>query len=478
MDKINRVFLSYSWSTPDHERWVVDLAERLVANGVDVELDKWFLKEGNDKYVFMEEMVKSADIDKVLIILDKTYKEKADSREGGVGTETQIISPQIYKNAKQDKFIPVVAEKDEKGNSYIPTFLEGKMYIDLSSSGSEYEENYDKLLRNIYGKSSYSKPQLGKAPSYLFEDRILHIKTNSILRSFDHQIDKYPERVNSITMDFLDEFFNSLKDYTIDFKTTDITEVGKEICDNLEKYRPLRNDFVVFFEKLLKSELDFNIEILIKFIERLPLYESSMDGRSIRYTQELDNFRFIIHELFLYMIASGLKMEKYKVVEELLYTSYFFQNGYNYERNPKSFIILYHYIDIIDSYYKQAFSKNFHSPMAALIMERVYEGYSDRIVEADLLCHYIASMKGDEWFPLTYLYQRKSPSLFDRLVSRRYFEKVKTLFDVDSVGELQEKLNTIKNKDNNKSGSRLGGYQAMIPPIYSIINVDMIGTSR
>ncbi len=49
-----KVFISYSWSSPQHEQWVLDLAERLSGDGVVVVLDKWDLKEGQDKHVFME----------------------------------------------------------------------------------------------------------------------------------------------------------------------------------------------------------------------------------------------------------------------------------------------------------------------------------------------------------------------------------------------------------------------------------------
>ena len=61
-----KIFISYSWTNPSHESWVINLAERLVSDGVDVSIDKWDLKEGHDKFNFMETMVKSPDIDKVL----------------------------------------------------------------------------------------------------------------------------------------------------------------------------------------------------------------------------------------------------------------------------------------------------------------------------------------------------------------------------------------------------------------------------
>jgi len=44
-----KVFISYSWSSPQHEQWVLDLAERLSGDGIIVVLDKWDLKEGQDK---------------------------------------------------------------------------------------------------------------------------------------------------------------------------------------------------------------------------------------------------------------------------------------------------------------------------------------------------------------------------------------------------------------------------------------------
>jgi hypothetical protein len=141
MTETPKIFVSYSWTTPKHEDWVINLAERLVSDGVDVIIDKWNLKEGQDKYNFMETMVKSVDIHKVLIILDRKYTEKAEQRTGGVGTETQIISPKIYDDVSQEKFIPIVAEKDESGNAYMPTFLDSRIYIDLSEQ-ENFEDNY------------------------------------------------------------------------------------------------------------------------------------------------------------------------------------------------------------------------------------------------------------------------------------------------------------------------------------------------
>lgn len=85
---IPKVFISYSWTKSD---LVLQVANRLMSHGVEVVLDKWDLKEGQDKYVFMEQCVNNSDITKVLIFCDKTYTEKANNRTGGVGDETVIF---------------------------------------------------------------------------------------------------------------------------------------------------------------------------------------------------------------------------------------------------------------------------------------------------------------------------------------------------------------------------------------------------
>lgn len=160
-------FISYSWSSPEHEDFVISLATRLRENGVDVRLDKWDLREGQDKYAFMESMVTDAAISKVLVICDAKYMAKADGRLGGVGTETQIISAEIYGKVKQDKFLPIVVEYDDAAKPCLPTFMASRIYIDLSND-DVFGDGFDQLLRAIYDKPRYQRPGLGSAP--IFEE--------------------------------------------------------------------------------------------------------------------------------------------------------------------------------------------------------------------------------------------------------------------------------------------------------------------
>ena len=145
--KSNKVFISYSWTPESNKKWVEQLAHRLEKDGVEVVIDFKDLRLGHDKYSFMERIVNDDTIKKVLIICNKSYKEKADSRIGGVGDEYTIITPQIYGSVTQEKFIPVVNEYDEKGKPYLTNYLASRMYADLT----DFEKGYEKLLCNIVG---------------------------------------------------------------------------------------------------------------------------------------------------------------------------------------------------------------------------------------------------------------------------------------------------------------------------------------
>lgn len=66
-DGNKKVFISYSWAVQER---VIELAERLIANGIEIILDVYDLKDGNDKYAFMEQSVNDPSVDHVLIICD------------------------------------------------------------------------------------------------------------------------------------------------------------------------------------------------------------------------------------------------------------------------------------------------------------------------------------------------------------------------------------------------------------------------
>ena len=166
-----KVFISYSWEEEAHKEWVKSLADRLLSDGIEATVDQYDLTLGDRLPHFMEQSISNSDY--VLIICTPTYK-------GGVGYEGHIISAELLTQGNERKFIPVI-RKGTATNS-IPTFLSGKLGIDLSNT-IHYENSYKDLLTTLYGVKR--KPQIGTRPPYIpksqvqtltkYEDEPIHI---------------------------------------------------------------------------------------------------------------------------------------------------------------------------------------------------------------------------------------------------------------------------------------------------------------
>lgn len=163
VDKAPIVFISYSWDGKEHEEWVLDLATKLRNKGVDVILDKWDLGPlGSPLPHFMEQSIVKSN--RVVCILTPNYKKKTDDRSGGVGYEFSIISSNIFKdNKNRTKFIPLLRSGSIENT--VPGALDGGYHIDMRDN-SFFDENFKRLLRDIFCEPEFKKPPLGKRPMF------------------------------------------------------------------------------------------------------------------------------------------------------------------------------------------------------------------------------------------------------------------------------------------------------------------------
>jgi hypothetical protein len=159
IDGAPTAFISYSWDTGEHKRWVLRLAERLRSHGVNVVLDHWHLKIGGDRTHFMETRISECQF--VIIICTATYAQKANNRHGGVGYEAMIITSALAKNIQQEKFIPVVRSG---GFDALPVWLQSKIGVDLS--GNPYDEQQYELLLTTLHKAQPAAPPVGPKPVF------------------------------------------------------------------------------------------------------------------------------------------------------------------------------------------------------------------------------------------------------------------------------------------------------------------------
>jgi hypothetical protein len=158
-ERAPRIFISYSHDDQEHKDWVLALATRLAANGVDVTLDRWDLTLGGDLPRFMESGLTKAD--RVLAICTSAYVAKANRGQGGVGYEKMILTAQLMKDVTADRIIPVVRRNDAE--QVLPTFLGSRVYIDFRDP-SRHEAKYAELVRDIHGEKIAPRPPLGENP--------------------------------------------------------------------------------------------------------------------------------------------------------------------------------------------------------------------------------------------------------------------------------------------------------------------------
>jgi len=333
-----KIFISYSWSNNDYVERVRELAEELASNAMEVELDQWSLKEGDDKFVYMEQMVNDPTIDKVIILLDKKYKEKADGREGGVGTETTIMTPKVYadvveKRGKQ-KFIPVIMERDiETGKEFVPTFLDGRKYLDLTDA-DHYSEKFEELVRAIHDKPIYKKPLPGKAPSYLLEDEGINLGTSGrARRAIEFLTNDKPQALNAVK-DYFNLVIENLKllNFPADIKEIKFTEV----IDKLQEILPLRDELIDVIAAIANYRSDSAFyEEIHNFFEQLIPYFNYEQNNNPHIEIATDHYKFLGNELFLYTTSLLLKFSRFAQLNELTEQGYYIA-GSPYNSNHAS----------------------------------------------------------------------------------------------------------------------------------------------
>jgi hypothetical protein len=384
------------------------------------------LDTGQDKYYFMERMVRDPNVKKVGMFCDKTYAEKADNREGGAGIEGQIISKEIYDDVEQTKFAAIIMERDESGEAFVPIFCSPRMYIDLSSP-DKYQDEFDKLLRWIYDKPAYVKPPLGKKPSFL-EGNSISLGTGARQKRVIDSFTNGKDNSSGSLKDYLSEYFTNLERFRVNF------DESKKLDDvmNIGLFLPYRDEFIKVIETVSKySPNDENISVIHRLFEDLLYYHYRPEPVLVHYPDTFDNFKFIIYELFLYTLAVFIKNENFN------YAAYLLNNPYvlpeNYVGYTQETMVNFTSLktDLKTFYYhsKKILSKELSYTGHILKERNVNSGIKFYyIMQADFVCYFRAELLNEPWFPTTLIYYISGYfrpfEIFSKAQSKLYFDKL------------------------------------------------------
>ena len=165
-----RVFISYSSTDPNNVAWVRTLANKLRYNGVDARLDNFRLKAGQDLPQWMTNEIVMAD--KVILVCDKLYAQKADTRRSGVGWETMIIQGDMLFNQDRNKYIAIL--RDEDINQCLPIYMKSKCALnwagkslDNNPKRNALDEDFKSLLTCLFDCKTDKEEILGSVPDFI-----------------------------------------------------------------------------------------------------------------------------------------------------------------------------------------------------------------------------------------------------------------------------------------------------------------------
>jgi len=474
-----KLFISYSWSSPEHEEWVLKFAEELVSQGIDVKLDKWHLKPGYDANAFMEQMVTDETVTKVLLICDKKYAEKSNARKGGAGTEAQIITPEIYSKKEQDKFAAVVTEVGEDGQPYLPVYYKGRIFFDLSSA-ERYALQFEQLVRWVWNKPLHVPPPLGKAPSFVTEEGPQKIPTAVTFRRALEAIKNARPAAVPATVEYLDTIVAGLESFRVAATHKTIDTFDDVIVKSVEDFSPYRNELEELFLAVAAYQpSDEMVEALHRFFERLMPFYFVPENVSSSFVIDCDNLKFIAHELFLLCVGAFVKYERFSQAAYFMETEYYFPDRFT-NTTMKKYGFFREYPRAFEMR-TQRLKLRRVSLLADFLKQRASIGGLDfkYIMTADFALYLRSHINPEAdwsefWFPDTLVYLPRHGTLeaFARAKSAKYFERIRPMLGVKNkadLGALVERLTA------NPQGLPRYDYETL--NVKGVLNLDAIATT-
>jgi TIR domain len=422
-----KIFISYRWSSPEHEEWVLRLATSLRDSGVDAQLDRWHLSEGQDTLAFMEAMVSDADVKKVLLICDAGYVQRANSREGGVGTEAQIISAKVYQDAGQDKFAAIVVELDELGKPLLPVYMSTRLYFDMSSTDAE-AINFEKVVRWIFGEPFHALPPIGNKPDFLGKtfvtgSPLFRIGGSSASSTIKQALNDDAANILSSIADESESFLQTLvgKD-----------DAAEQVYKGIKELRPVSENLYRAIRKIVSDSSPKSIDIVHSFFERL-LVRWDYHPINIQYSRwDNDVYQYFTHDAFVSFVAISMELKDFSFAADLLDMPFFKPKAHDKTGEAVDYTAFRPYLESLD---KQ--NSSFAQRRLSLHADLLHEAHEHSVVgltafmEADITLYLRGLLEPKfSWYPVSALYLTRTYGAlptYVRAQSSKVYERLKPL---------------------------------------------------
>ena len=414
-----------------------------MGDGVDVVLDVYDLKEGSDKYAFMERLVTDPSVSHVLVFCDREYAKKADERSAGVGVESQIISKEIYDEVEQSKFIPIVCEFDEAGEAILPVFMKSRIWIDFSTE-EKANASWERLIRLLYGRPQHGKPLLGRRPRYL--DERVEGETGVIrarFRSLESAVLSDRQDVGLRRSDFLD----ACMDYADELRIRESPDEGTlavSVIDDCRKLVVVRDALVDWVALEMGAGIRDDLPpVLTGVLERLLEMKARPDELNGWNDDWFGAQSLFVYETFLYVVATLIREQGFHVIRSVFDTHYVLPETERYEESFGRFDRFKGHSRPLSTVLTAPNGRSYVCADAELLKRQAARTDISfkSIMEAELLVFMFALMSdGLWWYPGTLHYAAYNwvPPLFLRATRHTDFVKLGRAVGIDDAESLRQ----------------------------------------
>ena len=139
-----KIFVTYAWTDNSFNDKVISFVDFLRIKGFDATIDRKKTQEESSINLNKMMIEGIANSDKVIIVLNSVYKQKADNFKGGVNIEFQIIFEDLKFN--NNKYI-FVSFGTETLKEISPLAISGREILDLKKD--QDENNFNTLFSKI-----------------------------------------------------------------------------------------------------------------------------------------------------------------------------------------------------------------------------------------------------------------------------------------------------------------------------------------
>lgn len=232
--------------------------------------------------------------------------------------------------------------------------------------------------------------------------------------------------------EYLTTFAENLERFRITLDNS--KEQDEQIADSIQEFAPFKNEFVhVALAIAQYASTNDMLKKLHRFFEQLLPYVDRPEEMNPHHSWGFDNFKFIVHELYLYTIAILIRYERFEFADRLLATPYYLSANASRGRDATTGFSAFR--SYMESFTQRDRRLRRLSSRADLLKQRAESAGFDFkwLMQADFVLYLRGSMDEDyyaRWWPETLVYATHAygpMEVFARSRSASYFQEANKL---------------------------------------------------